>query len=55
MIQTASDRAFLLVVISICLGACFVGKFWDIEEARGRRQQNRALVRGARRLMKPGR
>jgi hypothetical protein len=34
MIENASDQAFLFVVISVCLGACFVWAFWEIEEAR---------------------
>jgi cbb3-type cytochrome oxidase subunit 3 len=52
MIQTASDQAFWLVVISACLGACFVWAFWEIEEARRHRQQQ--LVRDARRSMASG-
>jgi cbb3-type cytochrome oxidase subunit 3 len=54
MIQIASDRAFLLILISVCLGACFVWAFWEIEEARKRRQQHRELARDARRLVKSG-
>jgi hypothetical protein len=54
MIQTASDQAFLLVAISACLGACFVWAFWEIEEARRHRQQQRELVRDARRSIAPG-
>jgi cbb3-type cytochrome oxidase subunit 3 len=54
LIQIASDRAFLLILISVCLGACFVWAFWEIEEARKRRQQHRELVRDARRLVKSG-
>lgn len=54
MIQTASDRAFLLMLISVCLGACFVWAFWEIEEARRRRQQHRELVSDARRSVTPG-
>jgi hypothetical protein len=38
MILIASDQAFLLMLISVCLGACFVWAFWEIEEARKRRQ-----------------
>jgi hypothetical protein len=49
MIENASDQAFLFVVISVCLGACFVWAFWEIEEARRHRQQHREFVRDARR------
>jgi cbb3-type cytochrome oxidase subunit 3 len=55
MIQTASDQAFFLIVISICLGACLVWAFWNIEEARQRHQQRRELVRAARRAMSSSR
>jgi cbb3-type cytochrome oxidase subunit 3 len=51
MIQTASDQAFVLVAISVCLGACFVWAFWEIEEARRHRQQRHDLVRDSRRSM----
>ena len=54
MIQTASDQAFWLVVISACLAACFVWAFWEIEGARSHRQQQRELVRDARRSMASG-
>jgi hypothetical protein len=43
MIQTASDRAFLLMLISVCLGACFIRAFWEIEQGRRRRQARRVL------------
>lgn len=46
MIQAAGDQAFLLMLISICLGACFVWAFWEIEEAR--RQRHDGVVREAR-------
>jgi UPF0716 family protein affecting phage T7 exclusion len=54
MIQTASDKAFMLVVISACLGACFVRAFWEIEQAHRHRQQQREHVREARRSMLSG-
>jgi len=54
VIQTASDQAFLLMLISVCLGVCFVRAFWKIEEDRRRRERNRALVREARRSLTPG-
>jgi hypothetical protein len=54
MIETASERAFLLLLISTCLGACFVWAFWEIEEARRRRRQNHELAHQARRLVKTG-
>jgi hypothetical protein len=53
MIQSASDQAFLLLLITICPGACFVWAFWEIEEARRRLQRHRELVREARRAMRP--
>lgn len=55
MIRTASDQAFMLVAISVCLGACFVWAFWEIEQARRHRQQQRELVQEARRSMASGR
>ena len=54
MTENASDQAFLFVVISVCLGACFVWAFWEIEEARRHRQQHREFVRDARRSIVPG-
>ncbi|WP_234681238.1 hypothetical protein [Bradyrhizobium monzae] len=54
MIQTASDQAFLLISISVCLGACFVRAFREFEEARRGWQQNREFMHEARRSVKPG-
>ncbi|WP_426610789.1 hypothetical protein [Bradyrhizobium sp. McL0616] len=54
MIQTAGDQAFWFVVISVCLGACFVWAFWEIEQARRHRQHRREFVRDARRSIVPG-
>ncbi|MGY4475185.1 cbb3-type cytochrome oxidase subunit 3 [Bradyrhizobium sp. USDA 3364] len=54
MIQIASDQAFLLVVISVCLGACFVWAFWEVEDTRRRRQRHRDIVRDVRRAISPG-
>ncbi|WP_199198292.1 hypothetical protein [Bradyrhizobium sp. MOS002] len=54
MIQTASDQAFLLMLISACLGACFVWAFWEVEEARRRRQRFDEFTREARRSIRPG-
>jgi hypothetical protein len=51
--QTASDQAFWLIVMCVCLATCFVRVFWDIEEARRRRRQRRDLVRDARRAISP--
>jgi cbb3-type cytochrome oxidase subunit 3 len=53
MFQAASDQAFCLMLISICLGACFVWAFWEIEEARQRRQRHDAFVHETRRSVKP--
>jgi hypothetical protein len=53
MIESAGDKAFFLILISVCLGACFVWAFWEIEEARRRRQQHRELVSEARRSVRP--
>jgi cbb3-type cytochrome oxidase subunit 3 len=52
MTQTASDQAFLLILISVCLGACLVWAFWEIEEGRRRRQRHLELVHEARRSVK---
>ncbi|MCK1282682.1 hypothetical protein IVB41_01860 [Bradyrhizobium sp. 44] len=54
MTQTASDQAFLLMLISACLGACFVLAFWEIEEARRRRQRYDEFTREAQRPVRPG-
>ena len=54
MIKTAADQAFLLVAISVCLGACLVWAIWEVEEACRHRQQKRELVRDARRSMASG-
>jgi hypothetical protein len=54
MIQAAADQAFLLIVISVCLGALFVWAFWDIEQARRFRRHHREFVRDARRSMTSG-
>jgi hypothetical protein len=54
MIQTASDQAFLLMLISACLGACFVWAFWEVEETRRRRQRFDEFTREARRSIRPG-
>ncbi|WP_167358299.1 hypothetical protein [Bradyrhizobium stylosanthis] len=51
MIKSAADQAFLLVAISVSLGACFVWAFWEIEDGRRHRRQMRELVRDARRSM----
>jgi hypothetical protein len=48
MIQTASEQAFLFVVISACLGACFVRALWEVENVRSNRQQSREFVQDAR-------
>jgi cbb3-type cytochrome oxidase subunit 3 len=45
MIHSACDQAFLLVLITICLGACFVWAFWEIEEARRRYSGNARTTR----------
>jgi hypothetical protein len=47
-----SDLAFLLLLITICLGACFVWAFWEIEEFRRRKQRHRELSREARRSVR---
>jgi hypothetical protein len=51
MIRSASDQAFLLMLIYIALGACFVWAFSEIEEARRRAQRQRDLASEARRSM----
>jgi hypothetical protein len=38
---TDADRVFLFVLITACLGACFVRALWEIEQSRERRQQTR--------------
>jgi hypothetical protein len=36
---TAPDQAFLLLLIIICLGSCFVRVFWQWEQVRARRSR----------------
>jgi hypothetical protein len=52
MIQTASNQAFFLILISVSLGVCLVFALWEIE---GARERHRHLAREARRPVKPGR
>jgi hypothetical protein len=40
-----TDLTFLLLLITACLGACFVWAFWEWEQLRERRQRARALKR----------
>jgi hypothetical protein len=42
---TDYDQAFLLLLNSACLGACFIWAFWELEQLRVRRQRTRALRR----------
>jgi hypothetical protein len=50
LMSTLADHAFLLVLITACLGACIVRAFWDIEQSRERRrQQSRNAVQPTRR------
>jgi hypothetical protein len=45
-----AHQAFLLVLITACLGACIVKAFWEIEQSRERRrQQSRNAVQPTRR------
>jgi hypothetical protein len=37
--STLADQAFLLMLITTCLGACIVRAFWEIEQSRERRRQ----------------
>jgi hypothetical protein len=39
LMSTLADQAFLLVLITTCLGACIVMAFWEIEQSRERRRQ----------------
>ncbi len=43
--MTYSDQAFLLLLITICLGTCSIWAFWELEQSRKRRQQARSLKR----------
>jgi hypothetical protein len=36
-----ADRAILLLLIAVCLGACLVWALWEMEQARERRTQQR--------------
>jgi hypothetical protein len=42
---TDADQAFLFLILSGCLGACFIWAFWELEQARERRKRTRALKR----------
>jgi len=37
----AADQAFLLLLIILLLGSCFVRVFWQLEQARSRRVTRR--------------
>jgi hypothetical protein len=41
----ASDQTFLFLLISTCLGACFVWAFWELEQSREKRQRAQAHKR----------
>jgi cbb3-type cytochrome oxidase subunit 3 len=43
--MTYSDQAFLLLLITVCLGACSIWAFWQLEQLRQRRQRARSLNR----------
>jgi hypothetical protein len=30
------ERTFLFLLICVCLGACFIAAFWELEQARSR-------------------
>jgi hypothetical protein len=36
---TEADLSFLLLLITACLGACFVWAFWELEQTRERRRE----------------
>jgi hypothetical protein len=42
---TEADLTFFFLLLSACLGACFVWAFWELEQSRMRRQQARAPKR----------
>jgi hypothetical protein len=46
------DLAFLLLLITVCLGACLIWAFWEIEEFRQRKQRHRELSSEARRSVR---
>jgi hypothetical protein len=50
-----SDQTFLLLLIIVCLGACLVWAFWEIENARERRRQQSTILSEARRMIRPNR
>jgi len=40
---TDANQTFLLVLITACLGACFVRAFWEIEQSQERRRERDAV------------
>lgn len=36
MMLTETDRVFLFLLTSSCLGACFIWAFWELEQMRER-------------------
>jgi hypothetical protein len=38
---TDVDQAFLLLLLSGCLGACFAWALWEMEQARERQRRRR--------------
>lgn len=53
MTMPESDQAFCLIGLIICLGACFVWAFSEIEAWRQRQRRRQALVRDAMRSVVP--
>jgi hypothetical protein len=51
--MTDITQALCLVLLVICLGACLILAFWELESARQRRRERNQFVRDARRTVMP--
>ena len=47
----ASNQAFLLIALVVCLGGCLIAALHDMEEWRRRRRDRKDMVRAATRAV----
>jgi hypothetical protein len=41
------DQTFFFLLLIVCLGACLITAFWEIEQARQRRREREHFIREA--------
>jgi hypothetical protein len=51
--MTDVTQALCFVLLVICLGACLIRAFWELESARQRRRERNQFVRNATRRVMP--